>query len=227
MKSIKKTLVLLTALVLCAAAQSHAANLITNGNFEDPDLGPGFAFQGIGAGSTALTGYTVGGGGVELFGVGVFNSDPLPGGGGQKVQLQGGGGSQPPSTQGSLTQAITLELGSIYTVSFDYIKRPGTDFGNGTVTFNDQTFSFVGTDTWQNFTFTSTPAPTTSGTISFIGVNPITGVDGSGNNVFGNNAAIIDNVSVNAVPEPGTVASIMAGGVALLGLSRFRKNAAV
>jgi len=37
----------------------------------------------------------------------------------------------------------------------------------------------------------------------------------------------ITNFSYSPVPEPSTFAGIMAGGVALLGLSRFRKNAAV
>jgi hypothetical protein len=156
-------------LSLAATAQTSAQNIVINGNFEQPDVG---FFGEYGSGSTEIIGWTVTGSGVQIFDGGgdVLPDDPLEGGGGQKLQLNVSGGSS--GDQGGLSQTITLELGTIYTVTFDSRARANDTTGGGTVTFSDgglvpQQFSFLGTQDWQRFTFTTTPATGTSGTISF------------------------------------------------------------
>jgi choice-of-anchor C domain-containing protein len=207
-----------------SAAPAQAANLLTNGGFEAPAIG-GF-FQNFGSGSTAITGWTV-----DQLNAGenvdIVNGLFTPGGpspafeGSQFLDLVGFG------TLGSIFQSFTTVAGQSYTLNFAYshnlfggdlsadavvglanggalgsaIVQTGFSHSSGTATNLD----------WRNFSLGFVAAGTQT-TLVFL--------SGTG----GNNAGVLlDNVSVNAVPEPAAWALMIVGFGLVGGAIRRRK----
>ena len=193
------------ALLLPVSAQ---AATIVNGSFElgtDPGV-----FTTLGNGSTAITGWTVGGLGIDYIGSYWQAAD-----GNRSIDLSG-------NDKGSISQLLTgLTVGREYQVNFSLAGNPdgggstkvavASDGGSQTsVYFFDQTgntrdsmgwtaqsFRFIATDTTANLTFSATL-----------------------NNPYG---PALDNVSIAGVPEPATWGLMILGMGAVGGMMRRRK----
>ena len=207
------------AMLAGATAGSAATNLITNGSFE---LGtdPG-SFSSLQAGNTAITGWTVGGAGVDYIGSYWQAADGV-----RSVDLSGST-SLNDSFAGSVSQTIATVLGQTYTVGFSLAGNPDgspltkvvlTSATNGGI---DQLYASTFTVTpgvntrtnmgWQpySFKFTATGAATTINFQSAV------------NSAYG---AALDNVSVTtAVPEP-MVWSMLIGGFGMVGFAARRRQ---
>jgi choice-of-anchor C domain-containing protein len=193
----------LSAAVLALASAGASAELVTNGTFESY-TGPGFAgdFSTLNAGSTALTGWTIGGISVDVIQnqYGVIN--------GYSIDMLGTPGP------GYLSQALATSVGQQYVLSFDL----GANGGGGTSDYQVDVgltgvagSSYVGVNTVAHNTFAFT-ATSSSTVLSFYS-------SGSGNS-----GAVLDNVSVAAVPEPETYAMLLAG-LGLMGFVAQRRKA--
>jgi choice-of-anchor C domain-containing protein len=97
--------------IASAASPAAAAPLITNGSFEI-GTDPGATFTPLLAGSTAITGWTVGGFGVDYIGGYWQASDGV-----RSVDLSN-------LNQGSVSQTFHTIPGSVYTVTFDLSGNP-------------------------------------------------------------------------------------------------------
>lgn len=204
-----KKIALLAALLgsLSAFGAAQAANLVTNGSFEDS-----VQASGTWAVYNTLPGWaTVDGSGIELRNdVAGQASDGL-----NYVELDAYGNS-------TMSQGIVTTAGAAYTLSFDYSARigVGADSNPIEVFWNGQSIAVTtadgtgnGAHVWQNFSFDV--VGTGFDTLSFraIGINDSLG--GS-----------LDTVALTAaVPEPSTCA-LMALGLGLIGTTlRQRRRA--
>jgi MYXO-CTERM domain-containing protein len=194
---------LIAAALASAAFCSHAAgNLLINGDFElnINDVGNG-GYQTVNAGSSLITGWTVGGTSVDLIlnNYGSINS--------VSIDLAGSPGP------GTLEQSFAQVAGETYTLTWQYFRNdPGTDltvtFGGTTTTYTDvMTISSAAT---ASLTYTAATGGT--GSVLFA----------SGNGSYG---PTIDNVSVTAVPEPEGIVLALAG-LGMLGAARARRSKA-
>lgn len=192
-----------TALALSSAmAQAAPVNLLTNGDFE-ANIG-NVAFGGytqVAAGSSLITGWTVGGASVDLIRNAWGHIDSV------SIDLAGTPGP------GSLSQAFSVLAGVTYELEFDYFRNPpGTalvvNFGGlGPVTLG------VASSIVRDQTYRWTATSTGIATLSFT----------SGG---GNYGPTIDNVSVVAVSAPQTAALVLAAFAAMGAVSRRRRPAA-
>ena len=211
----------LLPVLLCAlspAAQANAqANLLTNGSFElGPSLG-GSTFSNVIGGSTAITGWTVTGSTIDYIGSLWQHSN-----GTRSIDLDG---STFPYTNGGVAQSFATTPGTVYAVSFDLAGNP-----NNFPTFKPMRVSAAGQS--QDFTFDITGrsyadmgwlarswtfnAVAATTTLEFRSLTQEAQQIGWG--------AALDNVSVTAVPEPGTWALMLGGMLAVAGMAR-RRNA--
>ncbi len=215
-----KILGLFTAAAILLGANSAFAapvNLLTNGNFEQgPAAG---SFTTLGNGSTAITGWVVGGDSVDY--IGTLWKDSTTGSG-HSVDLSG-------NNPGTLSQSVSLVSGQAYTVKFRLSANPDgpdTPFAKVNVSisgnpvnidasFNTALASYSNmrwTDVVFNFVATGT-----SGTLTFAS---LTG------SAYG---PAIDDVSLTAVtPIPGAVVLFGSalGGLGFLGYRRRKAQAA-
>ncbi|NNM30583.1 MAG: DUF642 domain-containing protein [Akkermansiaceae bacterium] len=181
--------------------EAPAPNLVTNGSFETPASPPAFnSFSSIGAGSTALTGWTMGGsGGYLIDGWDRFGNEPntAAADGAQYLQLQDAG-----TGVATISQGVTTVVGKTYELSFDY---SGVDTASHSVDLTYDVGGPVQTVTystgtpmlpWQTETF-SFEATTTTTIISFTG-------DSVGGGFYG---VGIDNVRVTALPATAATAA--------------------
>jgi choice-of-anchor C domain-containing protein len=217
---ISRSLRLASAIVFLAAASPASAgvNILTNGSFE---LGtyPGGVFAELGAGATNITGWSIGGGGVDWIG-----SYWQPADGARSLDLNR-------LSAGSVSQTFSTVVGQQYEVSFYLSGNP--DGGPALKTIevavngNLQTFSYTtGTNTrpnmlWAPASFTFFADGTTE-TLTFLSTT--TGFSGNAGfpGAFG---PALDNVAVSAVPELSTWAMMLLGfaGVGLVAYRRSKK----
>jgi len=168
-------------------SRALAANLITNGGFESPNVGAG-NYPQYGSGSTAITGWTVDAtpaDGVSLMASGVIAAND----GTQILQLTGGAGNVY-SAGGGVHQAITTTSNQIYNISIDVASRQ-----NNSVTGN---FSFGGQN--HALTATSTTFATLTWSVTATNTSPV--IDITGSTSSGSAQLIIDNVSVTVPAGP-------------------------
>lgn len=193
----------LTIISLMSISQiSQANDLITNGSFESGLFQvnhPGDVTETLGVGSTAMTGWTVESG--SLAWIGPSNPFSLTASQGSYfLDLTDYRSSAP---WGGVSQTISTTVGQTYLLSFDLGSSPTygvpdsiqATAGSASSIFTS-TFT-SGTNNWQTeyLNFTATAATTT---ISLTG--------NTGSNYIG-----LDNVSVNAVPEPEEWAMMLLG----------------
>jgi choice-of-anchor C domain-containing protein len=207
-----KTRVLFVALsFMLTAVLPASANLIVNGSFElgTPNDNPQ-GFTTLGAGSGALTGWTIGPQGIDWIG-----SYWQPGDGTRSVDLSGNG-------PGSISQTFATVAGQTYQVSFLLAGNP--DGPPPT-----KTMDVSGTDFSQSF-----PFPLGSNTRADMGWTPFSfffvASGGLETITFGSNLDLnstafgpaLDLVNVSAVPELSTWLMMLLGFATLAYFARRR-----
>lgn len=207
-------------LVLCAftgltlAADSSRANLITNGSFELGSI-PGSFGTTIAPGGNSLTGWSVGGHGVDYIQDYWQAAD-----GSRSVDLDSGDILGAGPYDGSISQTFATVLGRTYIVDFQMAANPdGIPFLKGLLASaagTSQIFTFLSTNQThaamgyepRQFTFVANDSQTTLtfASLSGTGYGPV-----------------IDDVSVALVPEPSMFV-LAAFGVAIVGMAGVRRK---
>ncbi|MCE9559100.1 MAG: DUF642 domain-containing protein [Armatimonadetes bacterium] len=207
--------------LLASVAGIASANLLVNGGFESPVLGNG-GFASYGGGSGAITGWQVVGDQVLLldtnyaepqYGVAPFSSAE----GRQSLDLTGSGNH---GLTSGVTQTFASVQGTQYLVSWKlavsyssngapyYQHESVMDLswnGGARTSFVNNDTSTPGTNNWHSYSAIYTATATTSSVTLYCGY---AGTD--------NNNISIDDVQVNVVPEPASLAALGLGFVALL-----------
>ena len=194
--------------LMFASAQGQAANLLTNGGFEQPDIG-GYLF--LNPGSTTITGWTVGAQAGSAAGTQVQ--------GGQFLDLTGGVGRG----GGVVSDGFATLAGVQYSVAFDlgaFFVRNAGSYGDATVDLfidgalvqsftNVMSLSGVGSD-WERkvYSFTGTGAAMTIGLYSSLSTS-------SSNLGVGLDNVVVEQLATppvsSALPEPASWAWMIAG----------------
>ena len=193
--------------LLCASVsqvQAAPTNLIVNGNFDTPNVFPGYAFF------PSITGWTVNQDAIEVDTTTILGLACVTAGC-QNEEVDA-------NTFDAIKQTVTgLVPGMSYTLSWLYGDRPGSgpqqlnvsfggiavtsDFGSGSGVWSTNTFTVIATSTSEDLVFA---AVDTSG---------LGGAPSVGNAVTA--------VSLTAAPEP---ASILLVGSGLLGMGMLRRK---
>ncbi len=206
----KKTIVA-AAFGLLVAGNASAATIV-NGSFEDPAPTIG-AFASVNAGSNLITGWTIGGGGVDLIRTYWENQD-----GAYSLDLN-------QTSAGSISQDITgLVVGQAYRLDFwlasntagaPNVKMLDVSVGSKNESFSfDRTGSSLTNMNWAESSLLFT-ASGTSETLTF--ASAISGAYGPA----------LDNVSISAVaavPLPAGGALLLGGLLGFGALRRKRKS---
>jgi choice-of-anchor C domain-containing protein len=202
----KLVIAAIAAAVLPAAANAQA---FQNGSFETGPT-PG-SFSTIGAGSTAITGWTVGGHSIDYIG-----SYWTAGEGDRSIDLSG-------NAAGSVAQTFDTIVGQAYAVSFLLAGNPdgapavktvavgatGNAIANYTLDSTGSSHAAMG---WTDYTYNFV-ATGTSTTLSFASLD---------NSPYG---PALDGVSISAVPEPA-MWGMMIGGFGFAGMALRRRPTA-
>ena len=194
--------------LLATTGWAAGPNLITNGGFENSSFSG--SFTTFAAGSTALTGWTIGQDSVDL-----IKTYWQPAGGSYSLDLSG-------NADGTISQSFATVIGQKYVVSFDMAANPDDSSDplkymqvglsqQGLYTFSSagHTHQNMGWAT-QSFTFVAT---TVSSKLHFASLQ---------DSAYG---IALDNISVTAVPEPETYAMLLAGLGLIGAVARRRRQA--
>ncbi|GEM_PF-2198870 len=216
---IRKTSLLVAAVVALMAGPASAANLVNNGSFETPDVTAGNNYVLYNTGSTGVTGWTVlGPTPIDAIHITPDTYQGLKGSDGhQWIDLTGIYGYD----KGLLSDAIATAIGTKYHVSFDvgnYVPFGMATLGVAINGGAEQLFtntSLAPTLTapmnWASFGF-DWVADSTSTRLSFVG---------RANGVLSNNGGIgLDNVSLTLLSSPAPEPSswmLLLGGLGLVG----------
>jgi len=201
---------LAVVMLVLAAGQAKAGDLIINGDFSQPNAATppndGSVYKFIYAGDPSLTGWTVTNGSVETdltiptFGAPTGSCNP------QNLDLDG-------NSAGTITQSFATVIGQTYSLAFDYSNNIYASSASATVSVTDSTLTPLvithsgatyGSLNWQYFNGTFV-ATSTSATLTFASNDPASDTCG----------ILLDNVSVAGVPEPSSFILLGLGGVAL------------
>jgi len=162
---------LMVAIASLLVWNAQAQNLIVNGDFEDPVQAN---FSAYSPGDTNLTGWTIGGSGVQHF-------SPSTGGfPSQVVQLTGDY-----IAGGSVSQTIATTIGASYTIILDAGTR--NEPASGTVDFGGTVFAFNTSSINSLTPFLYTAVATATSTVVTISGDPL---------ATGQDILVVDNVSV-------------------------------
>jgi hypothetical protein len=157
----------------------------------------------------STSGWTVFNGTVDIIGntFAATSYDFLPGHGGY-VDLDGS-----KNKAGYLFNIVNLVGGTKYSLSFDLAGSQRGSSEDVGVTFGGSTsnYTLASSDSFQKFFLDFTPGSTGEFSIMF--------KNKGGDNI----GALLDNVSVTAVPEP-EIYALMLGGLALVGFSARRRS---
>ena len=186
--------------LLLGSSLTHAAAPIFSDNFDS------YAANQLNWNPPASSGWTVSDGTVDLVGAG--GTDLIPGNG-RYVDLDGS-----TSNSGLFSNNVDLAGGTTYTLSFDLggSHRGSTETVNVNFGSTAASYTLNSADPFSTVTLNFTPGSNGSYDISY-------------QNLGGDNVgALLDNVSVSAVPEPETYAMLLAG-LGLMGfIARRRKT---
>lgn len=211
---VQRSSVVLGLLVLAGAPASAQVNLLTNGDFEAPVIGG--QYTAIGAGSPMLTGWTVGGGGIDL----VRGYWPAASGA-QSVDLSA-------QSAGFISQTVPTVVGETYNLLFQMAGHP-----DGGSAIKQMVIAITGqSDTNQQFNTTGlsrTNMGWSPRSLSFVATASNTTITFSSltNNPFG---PAVDNIRLfgggvsAAAPEPATLLLFGCGGLVMSVRMRRRSS---
>lgn len=194
-------------ILLTGSAGMQGQDLIQNGSFESPALGPGNYRYGVsGAGWTFSPASLHGGSGITTT-QSLFTYDVNSGFGTQMAFLQADGNA--------ISQSVIFPNSSRYALSFSYAGR--------TVIGGNLTFSVEVDNTTVGTFFSTTAQPFVKVGLQFDateGTHTLSfrGIDTQG--FYLDQTAFIDRVQLFQVPEPGT-AWLLSGGLVLAGVWRL------
>jgi large repetitive protein len=200
---------LLTCIAGCALAVSQAsANLIVNGSFEQPtQFSPGgWALYSSIPGWTSVGQYPIEIGSGATYGVTGYDQKNV-------MEMD--------STGNAMVQQVLGAAGGSYQLSFLYAQRVGVSPASGSfdVYWNNSLVGSFAPNSTAMTLYSTTVSGTAMNTLEFVG----TGIQDS----YG---ALVDNVSLEVVPEPTTMIAgallLLPFGASAIRILRNRKQAA-